>query len=443
MPGCRAWSCWGLQRGSGSSSSSVCTEDVAARCWEGTVGTSEEEDGSEQDGALLPWWSPWKDMSPRLMRRGSLESLGARISRLSQSGAETPCPPPSEHPVQGRVDTSRWGPTSGAKPSVTTLHGGDGDTGHPWKPSGSSAIRSRARAMGHPRWQELPAHRGWHGGDVTLPEDKEGDDDGKKRAHCTKAAVGPTGRCSLRTERQHEVSCPGHVTEPQWQRWKKKAVLSHRQGQKGCAGCPGKAWRKTLDLREEKRELQERIHGLQLQTRSVLRQRQEALGQLRAVLQKERMAALRQLQENLKKVNGAIRVYQEHCHLQEPAAPGALKEPLTPARAPQETATCSRDLAQPPHPGPSKPGLSHATGVQRCGECPCHCSVSSLSPSTVPDLQQHHRGVLRVLHHIQRCLRELQVEELGVLGTMTCEEVWGQPGTRDSATASPKGQIQA
>lgn len=30
-----------------------------------------------------------------------------------------------------------------------------------------------------------------------------------------------------------------------------------QQGQKGCAECPGKVRRKTLDLREEKRELQE------------------------------------------------------------------------------------------------------------------------------------------------------------------------------------------
>ncbi|XP_040540154.2 uncharacterized protein LOC101750822 isoform X2 [Gallus gallus] len=343
-----AWSCWGPQWGSRSSSSSVCTEDVAARCREGTVGTSEEEeDGSGQDGAPLPWQCPWQDMSPGLMRRGSLESLGARISRLSQSGAVTPCPAPSGHPAQGRGDASHWGSRSRAKPSVTTVHGGDGDAGHLRRPSGSSASRSRARAMGHCRWQEPPARRGWHGGDVTLTAEKEGDGDGRRRALCTKAAVGPTRRCSPWAEGQHEVSCPGHAAKPRWQRWKQKAVLSHRlaalrralrssqegmqepgagaqgmqsdgdgararawdcvdveevvstlrwakgggrgtgwgaagqglgwpchkkggrsgreaeggslsqQGQKGCAEHPGKVRRKTLDLREEKRELQE------------------------------------------------------------------------------------------------------------------------------------------------------------------------------------------
>lgn len=184
-----AWSCWGPQWGSRSSSSSVCTEDVAARCREGTVGTSEEEeDGSGQDGAPLPWQCPWQDVSPGLMRRGSLESLGARISRLSQSGAVTPCPASSGHPAQGRGDASHWGSSSRAKPSVTTVHGGDGDAGHLRRPSGSSASRSRARAMGHCRWQEPPARRGWHGGDVTLTAEKEGDGDGRRRALCECAA---------------------------------------------------------------------------------------------------------------------------------------------------------------------------------------------------------------------------------------------------------------
>lgn len=40
--------------------------------------------------------------------------------------------------------------------------------------------------------------------------------------------------------------------------------------------------------------------------RSMLQQRQEALGQLRAVLRKERMAALQQLQESLQKVRDGV-----------------------------------------------------------------------------------------------------------------------------------------
>lgn len=50
----------------------------------------------------------------------------------------------------------------------------------------------------------------------------------------------------------------------------------------------------------------QRLCGLELQMRSVLRQRQEALGKLRAVLQKERMAALQQLRECLEKVRDGV-----------------------------------------------------------------------------------------------------------------------------------------
>lgn len=50
----------------------------------------------------------------------------------------------------------------------------------------------------------------------------------------------------------------------------------------------------------------QRLCGLELQMLSMLRQRQEALGQLRAVLQKERMATLRRLQESLEKVRGGV-----------------------------------------------------------------------------------------------------------------------------------------
>ena len=143
-------------------------------------------------------------------------------------------------------------------------------------------------------------------------------------------------------------------------------------------------------------------------------------------------------------VNGTICVCQ-NCHPEELPAPGALKEPLTPERALREAATCVWDPARPPSPSPSTPGLSHATGAQRRGEHLCHRSASSLPPSTVPCLQQQHHTALGVLHHIQRCLRELQVEDLGVLGaelgTTANEEVWGRPKTRDlpTATASPTG----
>ncbi|XP_052545684.1 collagen alpha-1(II) chain-like isoform X6 [Tympanuchus pallidicinctus] len=469
-------SCWGSRWGSRSSSSSVCTADVAARCWEDTGGIYEEEedDGSGQDGALLPWQCPEQDESPELMRRGSLESLGARISRLSQSGAETPCLASSKHPAQGRGDASHWGPHSKAKPSVTSLHGGDGEAGHLRRPSSSSASRSRARAVGHHRWQELPARRGWHGGDFILTAKKE-DGDGRRRALCECAVglgvrgaeagvqegsqgawwgqgppwgwvmVGPCGseggqprasptrwwvrgvpnlllqapmqqrdllgdaapgqRGSMGCPAQGMQQSPGGSTGSRrpscptgaraWDHVEKV------QGQKGCAGCPGNMRRKMLHLREEKRELQERLCGLELQMRSVLRQRQEALGQLRAVLRKERMAALQQLQESLEKVNGAV--CQENCHLQELAAPGALKEPPAPARALRDAEINS---------------------------------ASSLSPSTVPGLQQHQRGVPGVLHHIQRCLWELQrflMPHLAVPASPNGNKLTATIRTRDEA----------
>ncbi|XP_015733997.1 uncharacterized protein LOC107321523 isoform X2 [Coturnix japonica] len=428
------WSCWGPKWGRRSSCSSVYTEDVAAGCWEGTAGTSEEE---EDDGSR-------QDVSPGLMRRGSLESLGARISRLSQSGAETPCPAPSEHPAQGRGDASHWAPRSKAKPSVTALHGGDGDTGHLWTPSGSSVSRSRTRAIGHSGWQEPPAQRGWHGGDVTLTAEKEGDGNERRRALCTKAAaVGPAGKCSPQAEGQHSVSCPGHVAEPQWQRWKQKAILSHRLaalsralqssqegmwepragaqgmqsngdgaracawdcvekvGWKGCAECCEKMRRKTLDLREEKQELKERLCGLELQMCSVLRQRQEALGQLRAVLQKERMATLHQLQESMEKVNGC----QENCHLKELAAPAALKEPLTTVRALR--------VAGGPAPHPTLPA-----------------GAASRGPWCAGSRAGHHSKYRGIGTAETRDLITATASPTGQMKSMRCSKGWEQPHSR-------------
>ncbi|XP_042742976.1 collagen alpha-1(II) chain-like isoform X2 [Lagopus leucura] len=43
-------------------------------------------------------------------------------------------------------------------------------------------------------------------------------------------------------------------------------------------------------------------------------------------------------------------------------------------------------------------------------------STAGCRDVTVPGLQQHQRGVPGVLHHIQRCLRELQVNDFSVLG---------------------------
>lgn len=127
-----------------------------------------EADGDGQDASLsVGPGCPWRDTSPWLTRRESLESLGVRISRLSQISAGTarggPCPAPSE-----------------------------GDTGHPWRPPGSSASRSGAGTGGHPRskptetrHQQAAAVRGWQGGDAALTVEKEGGGSRQRGARCS------------------------------------------------------------------------------------------------------------------------------------------------------------------------------------------------------------------------------------------------------------------
>ncbi|XP_035196516.1 uncharacterized protein LOC118174881 isoform X3 [Oxyura jamaicensis] len=411
---------WRQRRGDGSSSSSVCTEDLAAAFWEGMVEPAvfsegeeddalsfpTEDDGDGQDASLsvgpgCPWW----DTSPWPTRRESLESLGVRISRLSQISAGTaqggPCLAPS-----------------------------DGDTGHPWRPPGSSASRSRARTRGHPRskptetrHQQPAAVRGWQGGDGALTVEKEGGGSRQWGARCsshrTEAAAGPSCRCSPHSKVLSFVSCPGGVTQPQWQRGRLAAVLSHklvslrralrrsqertpelgagargtrREGERGSrAGWALLAWtRDQLDLEKVVGTPSWRLHELQNRTRSLLRQRLEALERLRVLLREEEVAELRQLQEATeKRWSQRLRLH----------------------------------------------------------------SVASPSPSTAPGLRQHGPGSLGLLQHVQRCLQELQVDKTrrlgslehpevlrGELSTAASKEEWGQPGTRDSPStaASPK-----
>ncbi|XP_057893244.1 uncharacterized protein LOC131091295 [Melospiza georgiana] len=136
-----------------SSSSSVCTEDLAASFWEAMVepllcqqepagdvpraGAHPGQDeplfpaGRSPDTATEPSRAPRQHSSAS---RSSLESLGARISRLSLSQSH------------GRV--SRPGP-----PAQAALAHGDGargellgTAGHPWIAAGMAAGRSRAGA---------------------------------------------------------------------------------------------------------------------------------------------------------------------------------------------------------------------------------------------------------------------------------------------------------
>lgn len=127
-----------------------------------------EDDGDGQDASLSvgPGW-PWRDTSPWVTRRESLESLGVRISRLSQISAGKPrgdpCLAPSEE-----------------------------DMGHPRRPPGSSASRNGAGTGGHPRrkptetrHQQPAATWGWQEGDAALAVEKEGGGSKQRGAHCS------------------------------------------------------------------------------------------------------------------------------------------------------------------------------------------------------------------------------------------------------------------
>lgn len=198
-----------------SSSSSICTEDFAASFWEGMVEpllcqeepagdvpTEGAHPGHEESLfpagrsldvrpqlAMEPGRHSWQDRAPSRRRRESLESLGARISRLSQSHAGMawgiPRAVPSAQPAPGRRDSPRGDLSATASP------------GRSWRTPGISAGRSRAgtrtgspgssfpRASsavprGHPapgmRRQEPPALWG-RGGNVTFAMD-DGDREG-------------------------------------------------------------------------------------------------------------------------------------------------------------------------------------------------------------------------------------------------------------------------
>ncbi|XP_054700376.1 uncharacterized protein LOC129213763 [Grus americana] len=198
--------------------------------------------------------------SPLLMRRESLESLGQRISRLSQSG-RGPRPAPSRQLALGREVSPHGGPRSGEDPLVIALLGEDLAPGRPWRAPAISAGRSgagarrgsargglpgdsRAGTRGYPsrkslglRWQEPPALWGRCGGDITLAvedAEKEGAGSRQRRAPCsahrTNTAVGAPGRCGTWAD---VSSCPGGVAQSWWQRGKQRAVLPCKRSQEG------------------------------------------------------------------------------------------------------------------------------------------------------------------------------------------------------------------
>lgn len=172
--------------------------------------------GVRRQLAVEPGRRPLQGRSPRLMRRESLESLGGRISRLSQSDAlgvpwGGPQPAPSLQPALGWEDSPHRRSCSG-KDSLTIALGGENPAaGHLQRAPGISEGRIRAGARrgspdsglpgfsvagsgGHPtskplglRRQEPPALQRQRGEVVNLAVDgveKEGARSWQRRAPC-------------------------------------------------------------------------------------------------------------------------------------------------------------------------------------------------------------------------------------------------------------------
>ncbi|XP_068767186.1 uncharacterized protein [Struthio camelus] len=211
------------QSGAQSSSSSICTEDFAARFQESMVEpllfSEDEEDepfsvgsgctrdvpavgngnsfpaeehdtgqdefllstGRRQDvpqqlevelGCLL------QSTFPSLMRRESLESLGERISRLSRSNAVmagmepasfpewwAPIPAPAKQVSVGQKDSSRWAPCSGEGPLDSTLSGDEPSAGYSQRVADTSTSRTQAwdrEPQSTRRTQSLSKMVDWH-----------------------------------------------------------------------------------------------------------------------------------------------------------------------------------------------------------------------------------------------------------------------------------------
>ncbi|KAF4790658.1 hypothetical protein TURU_138559 [Turdus rufiventris] len=274
-----------------SSSSSICTEDFAAKFWEGMVEPllcQQEPAGHVpmegahpgQDESLFPTGRsldtgtelamelnkrPWQDRSPSQRRRESLESLGARISRLSQSHVGVswgvPWASPSAQPALGCRDSPHGDLVATALPE------------HSWRTPGVSAGRSRAgtstgssfpratsaRTRGHPaldmRRQEPPALWG-RGGNVTFSMD---DTDRTQAADSSKR-----GATTLEEPGDTRAGICCQALEPKG------------QGQ--------------------------RLRELERGSRSLLQQRLRVMQQLRGLLQRDEAETLRQLQEALEQV---------------------------------------------------------------------------------------------------------------------------------------------
>ncbi|XP_062360264.1 uncharacterized protein LOC134050873 [Cinclus cinclus] len=338
-----------------SSSSSICTEDFAARFWEGMVepllcqqepagdvpteGACPGQDESlfSRERSLNTWPQlvmevdrhPWQDRSPSQSRRESLESLGARISRLSQSHVGVtrgvPWASPSAQPALGCRDSPCEDLVAMALP------------GHSWRTPGICAGRSwagtsigssfprasRARTRGHPaprmRQQEPPALWG-RGGNVTFAvddTDREGADSSRSESGlalghwevlaqlweppgdggplCPQGCVETRkGGCHARTG----LALLGHTWDTHHR------CHTDLQNMEACVGQEqlDKEMRKPATSLEEKLELLQRLRELERGSRSLLQQRLRVMQRLQGLLQRDRAETLRQLQEVLEQV---------------------------------------------------------------------------------------------------------------------------------------------
>ncbi|XP_077043968.1 uncharacterized protein LOC129128675 isoform X5 [Agelaius phoeniceus] len=377
-----------------SSSSSVCTEDFAASFWEAMVepllcqqepagdvpraGAHPGQDeplfpaGRSSDTAMGAGRAPRQDSSAS---RSSLESLGARISRLSlsQSHGEVPWgvpwPGPPAQPALGHGDRAR----------------GEllGTAGHPWIAAGIAAGRSRpgprtgapgsraprasrATTRGHPALGPPPALWG-HGRNVTFSVaamDREGAASSRSAGTAVgaprpwRSPVSP----GLRRDQKGELPCKGLAGQPlrrsqegtrelgsgarPWSQGDRArtglALLGHTrdtrhqchtdlqsvswQGQGARVGQEqlDKERRKITTLQEEKLELLERLRELERGSCSLLRQRLRVLHRLQGLLQRDRAQSLRLLREAMEQPRSPRPAGAPAAN---PAAPRAVAEP--------------------------------------------------------------------------------------------------------------------
>ncbi|XP_039582116.1 uncharacterized protein LOC120510385 isoform X2 [Passer montanus] len=357
-----------------SSSSSVCTEDFAVAFWEGmvepllcqqepagdvpTAGAHPGQDqplfptGRSLDTAMEPGRAPGQDRSPS---RSSLESLGARISRLSQSHGGVvwgvPWPGPPARPALGHRDSARGELLATALPGrswrAAGIAAGRSRAGARTGSPGSSVPRaSSARTRAHPALG--PPALGGRGGNVTFSVAAM-DREGAARSRSAGSAMGAPGRWGspvspgLRGDQKGELPCKGVAGQPLcWSLRRSRegtrelgsgakpwspghrartglALLGHtwdthhrchmdlqRMSWQGQGACVGQEWldkerRKTATAQEEKLELLERLRELERGSRALLRQRLRVLQRLHGLLRSDRAETLRQLRAALER----------------------------------------------------------------------------------------------------------------------------------------------